>query len=185
MAKDVRFKMIINSPSLQQMPSSVLLAKSVGLMEKAMNHQASMFERLITSRVTSDWSKKNQPKWEGSLKIEDGGDAVQKLWTISTPYIYVSGGTSKRYAKMSAGYDPKTRPGVLSSSGAGGRVNVAGRRHVSSSWASSHGIKARNFEEKAAKVRKKHFVNAMKKVSENLVEKVDSSFTREVHVIEL
>jgi hypothetical protein len=86
------------------------------------------------------WSPENR-RVDWRYKTTRHRDRVERLMdTVSTPYLWVTGGTTRRHAYFPPGYRAKTAPGVKGKVGPGGPplgVSKSARR----------GIDARNFED--------------------------------------
>lgn len=120
--------------------------------EKAVKEETEIAERMF-GKTYSNWKNEDKPRWQ--FKFRSIEDVEGIIFTRSTPYVFVSGGTSVRKRIMTPDYVPKTRPGVLGSRR--GKGSVAGK-------GLARGIVARNFQGTIAERRQVPFTTKILKV---------------------
>jgi hypothetical protein len=114
----------------------------------------------------STWSAASQPKFEKSMgkgavrvggeSFGRSGDLTGAVFTSSTPYVYVIGGTSIRKRQMSRDFRPKSRPRSLAKSRGSGKAIGPPKHNLP-------GIEKRNHHEIVAKqFAQERFTRAMK-----------------------
>lgn len=131
--------------------------------KKALQAESEQHRRMF-KRATETWSAKNKPKFRRRTK-ESGDEISVSLTTKSKPFVYVEGGTRKRYMHMVPGYRPKSVPGSL-------KARQGGGKKAGLSWPIMPGIVARDFRKVIAKKRERVLLAKMNKVINSYVRKV-------------
>jgi hypothetical protein len=85
------------------------------------------------------WRAADQPVWQFRSK-RNSRVMERMMFTDSTPYLWVTGGTSVRFSVFGPGYVAATSPGIIGRTGPGGQPVGHSRRP-------KPGIAARNFED--------------------------------------
>lgn len=107
---------------------------------RVIQDEMDIMERMF-GRTTRTWTSKNKPEWIKEVGAERAGvDLVGVIFTRSTPFVWVEGGTDRGQATFSRDYKPKTQPGKLGSGAGRGRVIKRGRGALQTG-----GVTARNF----------------------------------------
>jgi hypothetical protein len=96
------------------------------------------------NQATSTWSAQSKPKFERKTTAE-GNEIRVELKTTSKPFVYVEGGTDRRFMHMQPGYKPKSVPGSL-------RARTGGGKTAGIDWPKP-GIVARDFRKVIAEKR--------------------------------
>lgn len=112
----------------------------VANLSRVIEDELDVMERAF-NRTTRTWTDKNKPEWIKEVGAGGlGRDLVGMIFTRSTPFVWVEGGTNRGQVAFSQDYQPKTRPGTLGSRAGRGKVTRRGRGAPQ-----TKGVEARDF----------------------------------------